>query len=84
MGWKWDGMDLVGVLRWGMILFVLLNKMDRDVRLLGDNVETLAFKTHSLLCAIIDLYAEAKVRFISGRPHKKGLESSFQMVFKLE
>ena len=58
--------------------------LEKYLRLLGDNVETLAFKTHSLLCAIRDLYTEAKVRFISGRPHKKGLESSFQMVFKLE
>ena len=61
-----------------------VKRFKKIVKLLGDNVETLAFKTHSLLCAIRDLYTEAKVRFISGRPHKKALESSFQMVFKLE
>ena len=58
--------------------------VEYQLKLLGDNVETLAFKTHFLLCAIRDLYTEAKVRIISGRPHKKALESSFQMVFKLE
>ena len=64
--------------------FICASLASQFIWLLGDNVETLAFKTHSLLCAIRDLYTEAKVRFISGRPHKKGLESSFQMVFKLE
>ena len=53
-------------------------------KLLGDNVETLAFKIHSLLSAIWELYLEAKVRFITGRPHKTEKSDSVQMFFVLE
>ena len=47
-------------------------------------VETLAFKIHSLLSAIRELYLEAKVRFITGRPHKTEKSDSAQMFFVLE
>ena len=45
-------------------------RFKKIIKLLGDNVETLVFKIHSLLSAIRELYLEAKVRFITGRPRK--------------
>ena len=36
-------------------------RFKKIIKLLGDNVETLAFKIHSLLSAIRELYLEAKV-----------------------
>lgn len=59
-------------------------RFKKIVKLLGDNVETLAFKIHSLLSAIRELYLEAKVRFITGRPRKAEKSDSAQMFFVLE
>ena len=59
-------------------------RFKKIIKLLGDNVETLAFKIHSLLSAIRELYLEAKVRFITGRPRKAEKSDSAQMFFVLE
>jgi len=59
-------------------------RFKKIVKVLGDNVETLAFKTHSLLCGIRELYREGKVRYISGRPRKRFLPDAAQLLFKLE
>ena len=54
------------------------------VKVLGDNIETLAFRTHSLLCGIRELYRAGKVRFISGRPRKRILPDDVQLLLALE
>ena len=55
-------------------------RFKKIIKLFGDNVETLAFKIHSLLSAIL----EAKVRFITGRPRKAEKFDSAQVFFELE
>ena len=74
-----------------VMAYVFMTKYQRGskrfkkiIKLLGDNVETLAFKIHSLLSAIRELYLEAKVRFITGRPRKAEKSDSAQMFFVLE
>lgn len=59
-------------------------RFSRIVKVLGDNVETLAFRTHSLLCGIRELYRAGKVRFISGRPRKRTVPDGMQLLLALE
>lgn len=54
------------------------------VKALGDNVKTLALKTHSLLCGIRELYRAGKVRFITGRPRKRFVPDAAQLLLALE
>ena len=68
-----------------MIRFLRDSKRFRKiVKVLGDNVETLAFRTHSLLCGIRELYRAVKVRFISGRPRKRSVPDGVQLLLALE
>lgn len=54
------------------------------VKVLGDNINELALKTHSLLAGIRDLYREAKVRYITGRPRKVVSPIKEQLLFAFE